>query len=1044
MVKKKLKFLILACIGVPFWAMAQNDWENLGVLQRNREESHTYYIPFDNEGQAVNWQVERSSRYRSLNGNWKFHWVAKPADRPLDFWHTDYDVSSWDDIPVPSNWEMKGYGIPIYTGTGFGFRAKWPNVDPNDNPVGSYRRDFEIPAAWSEDRIILHFGGVASAFYVWVNGEQVGYSQDSKMPSEFDITRYVHPGKNSLAVQVFRWCDGSYVEDQDFWRLSGIQRDVFVYARPRSYVRDFQVCTRLDSDYQDAVFRMEMELVNHEKERDYEVRVSLKDKTGKTLFREIVRPDFSKSRQKVVLEKEVKAPLKWSAETPDLYDLLVETRLGKGKKVKEVLAHKIGFRTSEIRNGQLLVNGKPVLLKGVNRHEHHATEGHVVDYASMLEDVKLMKEHNINSVRTCHYPDDPMWYRLCDEYGLYVVDEANIESHGIGYDPKKALANRPEWTHVFIERTERMFNRDKNHACVIIWSLGNESGAGINFIATYDWLKKHDLSERPVHSEDAGKDRYTDIYCPMYKQIDDLINHAFSRPRIPLILCEYAHAMGNSVGGLKEYWDVIRKYPYLQGGHIWDWVDQGILKKDAEGTAFWAYGGDYGGPDVMSDNNFCINGLVRADRSLNPAIREVKKVYQDVAFQLLDYQKGLIRVHNEFFFTSLDFADLQWEVLENGKVVEEGVIPALKIGPGETKVFSVALPVRKNDRAEYTVNVYAVANREYSLLKKGHILASEQFILYSEPGSFEELRSAERMKIQEGPQELTVSGGKVKFVFDKLNGRLVSYMLGGKELIVNGFSAHFWRAATDNDMGSGYTLPQTIGWKYAGEKANLTGFGVKEAAAGAVEVYTAYEITDMKTAYTLVYRLNAAGVIEVEYRVDARECPTPFIPRIGLTWQLKKDFERVEWYGRGPDENYIDRCSGSFVGLYESGVDAWYVPYARPQENGNRMDIRWMNVKNGETGLIVKSEKPFGSSLYCFSNQVLDEPNMKKNQRHTNDVKKEALVTWNLDLAQMGVGGDTSWGIRAVPHPQYLIFPGQYCFKFRVIPAELSEDPFAI
>lgn len=1027
-----MKFIVLLLLLSSLGLQAQNDWENLAVLQRNREQSHAYYIPFDNQAQAVAWSVGQSSRYRSLNGVWKFNWVAKPTERPLDFYKTGADVTGWDDIQVPSNWEMKGYGIPIYTGTGFGFRAQWPNVDPNDNPVGSYRRDFEVPAQWEGDRIILHFGGVSSAFYVWVNGVQVGYSQDSKVPAEFDITRYVNKGKNTIAVQVFRWCDGSYVEDQDFWRMSGIQRDVFIYARPQSHVRDFQVYTKLDRDYKDAVLRMEMELVNDKKSGKYEVSVALKDKAGKALFTEVLTPDLSKAKQTVTFEKNISDPLKWSAETPDLYDLVIETRV-KGV-VKEVLSHQIGFRSSEIRNGHLLVNGKPVLLKGVNRHEHHPTEGHVVGYASMLEDVKLMKQHNINSVRTCHYPSDPMWYRLCNEYGLYVVDEANIESHGIGYDPDKALANRPEWTHVFIDRTERMFNRDKNHPSVIIWSLGNESGAGINFIATHKWLKEHDLSKRPVHSEDAKKDSYTDIYCPMYKQIDDLINHALSRPTIPLILCEYAHAMGNSVGGIKEYWDVIRKYPYLQGGHIWDWVDQGVVKKDSNGVAFWAYGGDYGGKEVMSDNNFCINGLVRADRTLNPAIEEVKKVYQDMAFQLLDYNRGLVSVYNEFFFKPLDFVDLNWEVMRNGKLMEKGTLGALDVQAQQTRVVTLKFPQLPDDKAEYVVNVYGVANRDYSLIKKGEVMATEQFVLYSEPQKLEPLGGGEQMNILEDQTTATVSGGKAKYVFDKRSGQLTSYVLDGKELLEKGFSANFWRAATDNDMGSNYTLFKTIGWKNAGEKATLKNFDVKQLSAGVTEVSTSYEISDMNTVYTIVYRINGDGVIDVNYTVDARDCDTPFIPRIGLTWQLKSDFKQVEWYGRGPGENYTDRCYGSPVGLYESKVSDWYVPYARPQENGNRMDIRWMDVKRDDMGLTVKSDVLFGSSLYCFSNSVLDEPNTHKNQRHTNDVKPEALVTWNIDLLQMGVAGDTSWGIRAVPHPQYLIFPGIYEFKFRVIP----------
>lgn len=1029
-----MRYLLFFFMLITLSAGAQNDWENLDVLQRNRARSHAFYIPFDNREQALAWDVEGSSRYLSLNGVWKFNWVGKPGERPMDFYKVGYDVRTWDDIEVPSNWELKGYGVPIYVETGFGFKAKWPNVDPENDPVGSYKREFNIPGKWIGDKIMLHFGAVSSAFYVWVNGQLVGYSQDSKVPAEFDVTAYVRKGKNEIAVQVFRWCDGSYVEDQDFWRFSGIQRDVFLYARPKSNVYDFQLATDLDGEYRDATFRLNMELENEAGGELYDVLVMLNDREGNTLFSEVVAPRKKMGVDTVSIVKSISNPLKWTAETPYLYDLILETRVAKGnrKVVKEVLVQAVGFRKSEIKGGQLLVNGQPVLLKGVNRHEHDPKKGHVVDRESMMTDIRLMKEMNINSVRTSHYPNDPLWYRLCDEYGLYVVDEANIESHGIGYDPRESLANRPEWTGVFIERTERMFQRDKNHACVIIWSLGNESGSGINFLATYKWLKEHDLSARPIHSEDAGKKEFTDIYCPMYKQIDVLINHAFSRPDKPLILCEYAHAMGNSVGGLKEYWDVIRKYPYLQGGHIWDWVDQGIEQVDRAGVKYWAYGGDFGGKDIPSSKNFCLNGLVRADRSWSPAAWEVKKVYQDVAFRLLDYGRGIVEVYNEYFFKSLDDVDLRWEVLKEGCVVDSGNVECLGVAPQQKQLFRISFPELEDDGAEYVVNLYAVTREQRALLEKGFVLAAEQFVL---PCMKKTLVFPKKngLEIVEADNMVSLQGKKVRFQFDKGNGRLVSYQLNGKELLVDGFRGHFWRAGTDNDFGSEYIIPECIGWKNATEQAKLAHFEMKEKD-GLIEVRTSYELKEMNTTYSICYQMNGEGEMGIRYQVDARNCKSSFIPRIGLTWQLVPDFARVQWYGRGPQENYIDRNTGAFVGWYENNVEDWYVAYPRPQENGNRTDIRWMKLMGKEFGLEVRGDVPFGSSVYRFSNAVLEEPGMETTQRHLNEVKQEDLITWNIDGMQMGVGGDTTWSLRAVPHPQYLILPGKYDFTFQIIP----------
>ena len=1011
---------------------AQNDWENLSVIQINRLEPHTYYVPFDNEKQALAHEVNQSSKCMNLNGIWKFNWVAKPSDRPLDFFKSDYSVAHWDTINVPSNWELEGFGDPIYLNSGFGFKAKWPNTDPDNNPVGSYKRSFTLPDNWTDNKMILHFGAVNSAFYVWINSKLVGYSQGAKTPAEFDVTQYLHQGENDISVQVFRWSDGSYVEDQDFWRLSGIQRDVYIYCRPLVNVVDFEVSSSLDSSYTNGELAIDIAIENLSNKAKHDLRISLKDANNQTVYTTVLNPDKDKKEQSFHLSELIQNPLKWSAEIPNLYNLFIETREYQGEEIitREVLTHQIGFRSSEIKNGHLLINGKPIYLKGVNRHEHDPYTGHVVTKESMMKDIVLMKAFNINSVRTCHYPNDPMWYRLCNQYGLYLIDEANVESHGIGYDEDKALANRPEWEHVFLDRTIRMFERDKNHPSVIVWSLGNESGSGINFQSTYDWLKANDKIGRPIHSEDAGKGSYTDIYCPMYKQIDDLINHAFSRPQMPLILCEYAHAMGNSVGGINEYWNIIRKYPYLQGGHIWDWVDQGLIREAENGSLYQAYGGDYGDQNTPSSNNFCLNGLVRADRSVNPHVYEVKRVYQDLHFTLLDYETGAVKVFNEFFFKNAKGVDLHWEVLEDGINIASGKIEKLDIAPQCEEVYYLNLPQNRDINKEYIVNMFAVTNTAYNMVPKGAEIARNQKVLYTE----------HKMAAPSGKNTpvmhlngdvLVVKAGQNKFKFNSVSGLLTSFVVNDKEILKEGFKANFWRASTDNDFGSYYTVAQVQPWQYAVDSARLDVFKTK-AQANSLTVSTSFILDRPNAFYSIDYIIYGDGTFDIDMTVDAQNSTTAFIPRVGLTWKLINDFKTTQWYGRGPHENYSDRSQAADVGNYKLAVEDWYVDYERPQENGNRTDIRWMSIASDHQNITVDSDQHFSSSIYKFDNTQLDEKGNKKNQRHKYEVVKEDFITWNIDLLQMGVSGDTSWGIRAVPHPQYLILPGTYNITFRI------------
>lgn len=1030
-IKKMVGLLILV---LSTYSCQPNDWENISVIQINRLKPHSFFVPFDNEEQALQYDMTQSSRYMSLNGTWKFNWVAKPGDRPLNFFKSDFNCSKWNEIKVPSNWELEGYGVPIYVSAGFGFKSECPKTDPDNNPVGSYKRSFILPDNWQNEKTILHFGAVNSAFYVWVNSYFVGYSQGAKTPAEFDISDFLKVGENDIAVQVFRWSDGSYVEDQDFWRLSGIQRDVFLYRRPDFNVVDFEVNSTLSDDYSDGELTIDLVTENLDSKSKYDISVSLKDDDNQVVCSDILHPDMNKKEQYFQLKRRIKEPLKWSAEKPNLYNLFIETRMYDGDQIitKEVLTHQIGFRRSEIKDGQLLINGKPVYFKGVNRHEHDAYAGHVVSKESMLKDILLMKQFNINSVRTSHYPNDPMWYRLCNEYGLYVVNEANVESHGIGYDPDKALANRKEWTHVFLDRTIRMFERDKNHPSVVVWSLGNESGSGINFQATYDWLKANDKCQRPVHSEDAGKGTYTDIYCPMYKQIDDLVNHAFSRPEKPMILCEYAHAMGNSVGGFDEYWNVIRKYPHLQGGHIWDWVDQGLVQQASDGSTYQAYGGDFGNENIPSSNNFCLNGLVRADRTPNPHVFEVKRVYQNLHFSLLDYETGAVKVFNENFFRNAGYADLHWEVLEDGFKLTSGKIKKLNIAPQSEKVYRLKLPQRRDLHKEYIVNMFAVTNNADKALPAGTEIARNQKVFEVFDNQSAAIDKGVPLVHQNG-DELVVVAGNNEFQFNALSGLMTSFKSNNKEVVHEGFKGNFWRASTDNDFGSNYIVPQVQPWQYAVDSARLDTFKTEMCSNGFM-VSSSFFMERPNASYTIDYMIYGDGTMDVSLAVDANNCTTRFIPRIGLTWKLADDFKTACWYGRGPHENYSDRKQSADVGLYYMCVDDWYVDYERPQENGNRTDIRWISLASESNSIKIVSDCHFSSSIYCFDNAQLDEKENKKHQRHKYEIVKRDFVTWNIDLAQMGVSGDTSWGMRAVPHPQYLILPGIYNVTFRICP----------
>ena len=670
------------------------EWKDPAIVQVNREKPHCTLISFDDFEKAFAGEESASGNYMSLNGLWKFHYSPNPASRPVDFYKSSFNARKWDDIPVPSNWEFQGYGIPIYVNIDYEWtrNPNPPEVPEDENPVGSFLTSFQLPESWNGKQIFIHFGAVKSAFYLWVNGEKVGYSQGSKTPAEFNITPYVKKGRNSVAVEVYRWSDGSWLECQDFWRISGIERDVYLHARPKVYIRDFFCKGGLINQYSDGLLDLKVEIMNSKV-----TPVSQYKLTGE-LFRKIdpgiavwsgsVSIDIKEGKGSVARFNDVVENIDaWSAELPNLYALILKLS-DEGGKLLEYTSADIGFRSSEIKHGKLLINGKAVHLKGVNRHEHDEYTGHFISKESMYKDVLLMKQHNINAVRTSHYPNDPYWYKLCDTYGLYVIDEANIESHGMGYNPRRTLGNNPVFTESHLDRTIRMVERDKNHPSVIIWSLGNEAGDGVCFDTTYDWIKSRDLT-RPVQYERATSGRNTDIYCPMYSRIHHLIDHVQRHPAKPLIMCEYSHAMGNSNGNFKDYWDVIERYDQLQGGFIWDWVDQGIAKYDKNGVKYWAYGGDFGPEDVPSDGTFCLNGLVWPDRTLHPALNEVSKVYQGVGFETIPFTENKVMIKNKYDFLSLDLFDIHWTLEVQGKVLDSGIIESPVVAPGESRIFDL-------------------------------------------------------------------------------------------------------------------------------------------------------------------------------------------------------------------------------------------------------------------------------------------------------------------------------------------------------------------
>nr|WP_321452661.1 glycoside hydrolase family 2 TIM barrel-domain containing protein [uncultured Carboxylicivirga sp.] len=1032
------KFVLLAllamAIGKP--SRAQNtDWENPEVFGINKEAPRATVFPYANFNQAIKSNPQTSPFYMSLDGMWKFNWVYKPDERPVDFYKPDYDVSKWDNIQVPGNWELQGYGTPIYTNIKYPFPKNPPYIDHKHNPVGSYRRTFDIPENWKGREVFLHFQAGTSAMYIWVNGKKVGYSQVTKSPAEFNITPYLQKGENMIAIEVYRWSDGSYIEDQDFWRLSGFDRGITLYSTEQTRIQDIFAKGGLDSNYKNGIFDVTVDVKNLAKKgTKNKITISLLDDAQNEIYTDTKDITTDKnSTSQVKFSKTIVKPLQWSAETPNLYKLVVELKNTKGQTI-EATSTNVGFRTVEIKDSQLLVNGKYVLVKGVNLHEHHQTMGHHVDRATMIKDIEVMKQHNINAVRTSHYPHSTLWIELCDQYGLYLVDECNIETHDMGatqqapFDKNIHPAYLPQWHAAHMDRIHRLVERDKNHPSVIIWSMGNECGNGQVFFDAYKWMKERD-NTRPVQFEQAAQESNTDIVCPMYPSMKYMHEYANEEnPGRPFIMCEYSHAMGNSNGNFKEYWDLIRSKPHMQGGFIWDWVDQGIVTKDDKGEEFWAYGGDMGGDKYTNDENFCLNGVVNPDRTPHPGLNEVKKIYQNILFDKADLRNGRIKITNEFSFTSLADYQFEWKLVKNGNVIATGDftadVPAL-----DYKIVTIDLPsINYESSDEYFLNVYAYTTKDTPFIPAGFEVASEQFKLSESEYTPSIATYTDKVLVNETADNFIVTSGKIKTTISKTTGLISSYTIDGEELISSDLAPNFWRAPIDNDFGNHMQNNSAV-WREAGAKATLVSLTKQKGKTAVLKAQIA--LNGIDADYTLTYTFNGPAVkVDVSYKLKSEKVAE--MPRFGMMMSLPQSFNKLCYYGRGPWENYSDRNNSSFVGLYNSSVEDQYFAYIRPQENGNKTDVRWLTLTNNNgVGIKVTGLAPLSVSALPFSPSDID-PGTEKNQRHTVDVPEFSNVYLSIDLAQRGVGGDTSWG--ALPHDQYRLLDKSYSYSYVISP----------
>lgn len=1049
---KRICSLLLPCaflLGTALVGQAEGsalpDWENPHVFGIGKEPGRASLIPFPNESSAVR-EDQPSPWTHSLDGMWKFHWVKSPELRPADFYKPGFDVSGWKEIPVPSNWEMQGYGTPIYINITYPFKRDQPRVTdtPDDHswtaygqrdPVGSYRREFTLPESWSGRETYLLFGGVNSAFYVWINGEKVGYSQDSRMTSEFRITRYLKPGKNAIAVEVYRWSDGSYMEDQDFWRMSGIFRDVTLVSRAALQVRDFQVQTPFDNAYQDATFKLHVSVRNLDgANRAASIEARLLDAAGGTVFTSTAKVRVPAGQESAIdLKQLVTKPNQWSAEIPYLYKLLLTLKDAKGNVV-EVIPWNVGFRQSEIKGNQILFNGKKLMIKGVNRHEFDPDLGQVVTRERIIQDIKLMKENNINAVRTSHYPNVTQWYDLADKYGLYILDETNVESHGYDSGIKQPISDGADYRDAIVDRLRRTIERDKNHPSVIGFSMGNEAGWGANFVAAKEWAKSHHPEFFIIY--EPANSVHGDALSPMYAKPQNIVEYysKYGNGR-PFFEIEYAHAMGNSTGNFQQYWDVFESEPWAHGGFIWDWVDQGIRKTGSNGKEFWAYGGDFG--DKPNDDNFCTNGLVLPDRTPHPGLTEVKKAYANIKVEPVDLLSGKVRVHNKYNFLSLGFVRGRWTLEENGRKIESGDVPVGDLKAGATEEVSLDLkhPAIKPG-AEYYITVAFSLAQDEPWAAKGFNVAWDQFKVPFEapPAETRQVENLPAITLGDLPDELVVSNQEFSIGIDKRSGSIASYNLHGKELLTSALEPNYWRAPTDNDRGN--EMPRRLGvWQLAAAHRTTTSVKAEQVSANVVRVTAESTLPAGNATQSYVYTIYGDGSVEVDSSFKPGESALPELPRVGMQMSVAGTLRNVDWFGRGPQENYADRNLGAAVGIYRDKVDNLWFRYVEPQETGNRTEIRWVSFTDDSGfGLKAIGMPLLNFSAWPFRMAELEHEKwpVKTGHNHFSEIVESSDITVNLDYGQMGVGGDDSWG--APVHKEFTLPAVAYEYKFRLEP----------
>ncbi len=1030
MIKQLTFFTFLSIFSFSHCYSQELDWENPEVIGINKEAPHSYFVSYDSEKDAFNDNLN-TPNYKSLNGTWQFNWTKNANLRDKDFYNINTKLK--DSIPVPSNWQMHGYGYPHYANITYPFPKNKPFVPHDYNPVGQYKRTFEMDLSWSDKEIYIHFGAVKCAFYIWVNGKKVGYSQGSKLPSEFNITKYVKTGKNEVAIEVYQFTDASYIEDIDFWRLAGIERDVFLHARPKTMIHDFFAKATLNETFSNGLLNLSVELKNVEKKKSVSISAKLYDGNNIVFDSDQKITVSSKKTNTIQFNTTINRVKPWSAEHPNLYTLVL-TLKDSQNNVLESVSHQIGFRTVELKNGQLLVNGKAVLFKGVNRHEHDPKLGHVMTKEMMLKDIKLMKTFNINSVRTSHYPNDPYWNKLCNKYGLYMIDEANIEGHGYGWIVNE-IARDPKYYNAIVDRIKRLLHRDKNNPSVIVWSMGNETGTGKPFIDGYNWLKEMDNTrlvsyDRAEVDPDFDHIRHTDIIGYMYTPIIDIEQeHLRSNPNRPFIWAEYAHSMGNSTGNLKELWDFVRSEPRVQGGFIWDWVDQGITITNENGEEYWGYGGDFEPEDAKHSGAFCLNGIVFPDRTPQPALWEVKKQYQNIHTKPFDWKKLTFEIFNEYSFSNLSEFNLVWEVLENGVKIKEGTL-ALKGAPESKTVISLKdnFPETQSGK-EYLVNFYYKTKTAENLIPKDHIVAKDQFTLPMSAITFMETSSSDKIIVKESDTNININCGEVVTVsFDKKKGLLSAYEVNKENWLTSPLTLNTWRAAVDNDKGTSMPEKAAI-WKDIESKLEIKSFSWKKLANNKVMV-SVHKFNKSIANFYLNYTVDANGKIKVQYVFERLKKGISLIPRMGMNLKLPEDMNMVNYYGRGPHENYPDRNQSALVGIYNAEAKDFYVPYIRPQENGYRTEVRWLEVRNkNKQGLKFSSQIFLNFNINHFNNEDF-EPTVKN--RHTIDIKPRKHVNLNIDYRQMGIGGDTSWGL--LPYQPYLINPEPMKYTFFIEP----------